>query len=415
MFNHLQIYDPRDRWIVGSVDAVLAAVALAGRLVGSRPATTDPQRILLLRLERVGDLIMTVDAIDAVRRLAPGAEIHLVVGSWNEDLARLIPGVDRLETLDAPWLARESGGQSFVSLLARARRWRGMRFDLTINFEGDLRTNLLAGLSGAPRRVGFDMAGGGACLTDRVPHDRRIHTSDNALRLVERAFDRATPPGTPRSGGRRPRLALPPSARERAGALIGRSVPRVGSGDANGPLVGVHAGGGRRVKQWDPERFAAVAARLAASHGATIVLTGSGQDRTVVDELRAVLDPGVTTIDVVDQIGLVPLAAILERLDLFITGDTGPMHLAAALGVPVVAIFGPSDPARYAPRDDRTRVVRVELPCSPCNRIRRPPARCVGRVPDCLLGVSADAVCDAAVELLTRHLGERARRSTFSE
>jgi ADP-heptose:LPS heptosyltransferase len=91
------------------------------------------------------------------------------------------------------------------------------------------------------------------------------------------------------------------------------------------------------------------------------------------------------------------------------------MHLAAALGVPVVAIFGPSDPARYAPRDDRTRVVRVELPCSPCNRIRRPPARCVGRVPDCLLGVSADAVCDAAVELLTRHLGERARRSTFSE
>ncbi len=81
-------------------------------------------------------------------------------------------------------------------------------------------------------------------------------------------------------------------------------------------------------------------------------------------------------------------AAILAQLDVLVTGDTGPMHLAAAVGTPVVAVFGPSDPARYATRGPADRVVRIDLPCSPCNRIRRPPERCVGHTPDCLAGVT---------------------------
>jgi ADP-heptose:LPS heptosyltransferase len=95
-------------------------------------------------------------------------------------------------------------------------------------------------------------------------------------------------------------------------------------------------------------------------------------------------------------IDLVTLAAVLERLDVFVTGDTGPMHLAAAVGTPVVAVFGPSDAARYAPRGNRHRVVRIDLPCSPCNRIRRPPARCVGHTPDCLSGIDVQRVLEAA-------------------
>jgi ADP-heptose:LPS heptosyltransferase len=91
---------------------------------------------------------------------------------------------------------------------------------------------------------------------------------------------------------------------------------------------------------------------------------------------------------------------VLKRLAIFVTGDTGPMHLAAAVGTPVVALFGPSVPARYAPLTTDSRVVRVDLPCSPCNRIRRPPDRCRGRVPECLDGISVDAVLAAARGLL---------------
>jgi ADP-heptose:LPS heptosyltransferase len=94
------------------------------------------------------------------------------------------------------------------------------------------------------------------------------------------------------------------------------------------------------------------------------------------------------------------VAAVQQRLDLVVTGDTGPMHLAQAVGTPIVAVFGPSDPVRYAPRGLRDRVVRVDLPCSPCNRIRRPPARCVGHTPDCLAAVSAAAVLAAIGEVL---------------
>jgi len=109
---------------------------------------------------------------------------------------------------------------------------------------------------------------------------------------------------------------------------------------------------------------------------------------------------GYRVIDVSGDIDLTVLAAVLQRLDLLITGDTGPMHLAVAVGTPVVAIFGPSDPARYGPRGPHDRIVRIDLPCSPCNRIRQPPARCVGHTPDCLSFLPATLVADAALDAL---------------
>jgi ADP-heptose:LPS heptosyltransferase len=138
---------------------------------------------------------------------------------------------------------------------------------------------------------------------------------------------------------------------------------------------------------------------LIQERGATIVLTGAASDRALVDRVKGLLPPE-HVIDVAGDEELLTVAAILQRLDLFITGDTGPMHIAAAVGTPIVAVFGPSDPVRYAPSGPRDRVVRIELPCAPCNRIRLPPARCVGHVPDCLAGISADHVFDAAVDVL---------------
>jgi ADP-heptose:LPS heptosyltransferase len=129
--------------------------------------------------------------------------------------------------------------------------------------------------------------------------------------------------------------------------------------------------------------------------------------RDMMESLR-----GRRTIDLSGDVDLLTLAAALERLDLFVTGDTGPMHLAAAVGTPIVSIFGPSDPARYAPQGPFDRVVRVDLPCSPCNRIRLPPARCVGHTPDCLAQVSVDAVFDAAVATLEASASQRRLRTS---
>lgn len=355
---------------------------------------------------------MTLGAIERVRRLAPAATIDLVVGTWNEPLAHLIPGMDRVETLDVPWLSRHAGGERTTGLLARARLWRSRGYDLAINFEGDIRSHVLMALSGARRTFGFDMAGGGPLLTDRVPYDPREHVAANALRLVERAFGSPAAAagqsaGPPWPGGR---LRLPEAARQRAVALLG-TVPvadgaaGLSPGDRPVPgerrlLVGFHAGGGREIKQWDLGRVADVATLIARSHGATIVLTGSESDRAIVDRVKSGLGGGLSVIDVSGGLDLITLAALLERLDLLITPDTGPMHLAAAVGTPTVALFGPSDPARWGPLSPVARVVRIDLPCSPCNRIRVPPNRCAGHVPDCLAGIDVERVYDAAVELL---------------
>jgi ADP-heptose:LPS heptosyltransferase len=380
----LHIYDPRERALVAAADHVLRAAAHAARPFRRRAGPGSPRRILLLRLERIGDLIMALPAIADVRALAPDATIDLAVGSWNAALARAVPAVDAVEPLDAAWLAREGPGRPLRSLLRAAAAWRRRRYDLAINFEPDIRSNLIAAASGASWTAGFGSGGGGPLLDLALDYDPRAHTTANTRRLVAAAFGRTPPPSAA------PVLCLPEGARREAEARLG---PRPG------PLIGVHPSGGRAIKQWEPARFAAVARRLVEERGADIVLTGAAADRGLVDAVRAAL-PADRTIDASGEADVLTLGAILERLDLFITGDTGPMHLATCVGTPVVAVFGPSDPRRYAPLGPRDRVVRIDLACAPCNRIRLPPGRCVGHTPDCLAGVDADRVFDAAVAVL---------------
>ena len=392
----LQIYDPRERRLVSAADRALSAVGAVRSVFRTARPPRDPGRILLLRLERIGDLLMALPAIASVRELAPDAAIDLVVGSWNEELARAVPGVTRVETLDAAWLARAADGMTLPALLRRARGWRPRHYDLAINFEPDIRSNLLTAAAGAAWSAGYASGGGGPLLDQALAYNPREHTTDNARRLVTEVFGRA--PGTPST-----LLRLPEQARRRATERLASAGP--------GPLVGIHVSGGRAVKQWDPQRFAEVAQQLAARYGATLVLTGSSGDRPLVQQLASRLE-GRRAIDVSGEADLLTVAAILERLDLLITGDTGPMHLAHAVNTPIVAIFGPSDPVRYAPRGPRDRIVRVDLPCSPCNRIRRPPGRCVGHIPDCLTRIDVQPVLDAAVAVLDAHGAAGRARTT---
>jgi ADP-heptose:LPS heptosyltransferase len=399
MFDHLEINTPSERWVVGLADAALTGLAWPIR---RRPRPEAPGRILLLRLERIGDLLMSLGAIRAVRTLAPGATIDLVVGSWNGPIASLIAEVDRVELVDAAWLARGAGGESASSLTRRALGWRARRYDLAINFEGDIRSHALLALSGAKRRVGFGHAGGGPLLTDVVAFDGGRHVADNGLALVEQAFDlsaRSLARAGTKAGAPLWRLSLPEAARAAASAALAQLGGARQAPDE--PLLAVHAPGGRAIKQWPVERFADAASVLAADIGASVVLTGGPGDEAVVSEMESRLKArGVRTLCVQGTTDLVVLAAMLRRCRALLTGDTGPMHLAAAVGTPVLAVFGPSMPWRYGPLVEPSRVVSVDLPCSPCNRIRLPPQRCQGHTPDCLAQVGVEAVVAAGRALL---------------
>lgn len=397
MFDHLDIYTPSERWAVGLADAGLSVLSWPLR---RRPRISTPRRILLLRLERIGDLLMSLGAIRAVRAHAPEATIDLVVGSWNEAVARLIAEVDHVEVLDASWLARGQPGASATSLARRALAWRGRRYDLAINFEGDIRSHAMLSLSRARRRVGFAHAGGGPLLTDVVAYDGGRHVADNSLALVEHAFDLDTgslPRPLTAAGQPMWRLTVPDAARAAAREML----LQLGRPSPEAPLLAVHAPGGRAIKQWPVDRFADAAGALASDIGAAVVLTGATGDEAVVDEMARRLGAhGVRSLRVQGASDLVMLAAVLQHCRVLITGDTGPMHLAAAVATPVLAVFGPSMPWRYGPLVEPRRVVRVDLPCSPCNRIRMPPTRCQGHTPDCLADVRVEAVITEGRSLL---------------
>jgi len=391
----LQIYEPRERALVRAADTAIAPLSWFAGRGGPR---ADVKRVLLLRLERIGDLVMVLDAIRDARAAWPNAAIDLVVGSWNAPLARLIPGVTAVDVVDAPWLARGAAAMAWPALMAHARGWRQVNYDLVVNFEPDIRSNFLAWLSRAPRRVGYWSGGGGAFLTDALEYAPKSHVATNARALISHAAGREAP-NRPRTI---PELVAPADAHARAAERLGA---------ARGPIVGLHASGGRESKQWHLDRFASVARELAGARAATIVLTGSDADRPVLDIVKRDL-AGVRVIDA-SGLDVPALAALLERLDLFITSDTGPMHLAAAMGTPVVALFGPSQPERYGPRATLERIVRVDLPCSPCGQVRLPPQRCRGHVPDCMDGITVSAVVHAANELLDAARPSAGRVATF--
>jgi ADP-heptose:LPS heptosyltransferase len=388
--SRLTITDRRERALVKTADALLAPAAWL-RLGRTRPHS--PVRIVCLRLERIGDLMMTLPAFADLKRAFPSAMIDLVVGRWNREIAGAIPRIDRVETLDAAWLSRDGTGEGVLGLARAAQRWSARRYHLAVNFEPDIRSNIVMAAMGASWNVGFVSGGGGALLDTALDYDVTIHTSDNARALVaavaprigseDRACERNQPGRVFNSGTG---LDIPDAHREEAAQLLARF--------DGAPKIGVHVSGGRAIKQWPIERFRDVAERLVRDRAAAIVLTGTPADRAQVDVVRAAL-PAARVLDLSGDVSLLTVAAVLERLDLFVTGDTGPMHVAHAAGTPVVAVFGPSQPGRYEPRGVRDRVVRIDLPCSPCNRIRRPPERCAGHTPDCLARVETSAVLAA--------------------
>jgi ADP-heptose:LPS heptosyltransferase len=349
--------------------------------------------VLLLRLERIGDLLMAIEAIQDARATWPEAEIDLAIGRWNLAIASLLPDVTRIEVLNVPWLARGEAGDRWPALVGHARRWRARRYDLVVNFEPDIRSNALAWMTGAPIRAGYSSGGGSAFLTSAEPYDAASHVSHNARAIVARAAGLSGAPyrAVEDSGSHRSsRLRVPEEARARARERLG---------GARRPLVGIHAGGGRPSKQWHLDRFGAVGREISATRNATIVLTGGPDDRTLVESVERMMT-GATVINAAGATDLVDLAALLGALDVLVTGDTGPMHLAAAVGTPVVALFGPSDPARYGPRASRERILHGDVACRPCGQVRLPPARCRGHVPDCLDGISVADVVRATLDLV---------------
>jgi ADP-heptose:LPS heptosyltransferase len=397
-----RVYDPRERWL-------LRALHAPGALLGWRRArharsalpvdVAAVKRVLVLRLDRIGDLLMSLPALSDLRAALPRAHIVLAVGRWNLDVARRAP-VDDVLAWSAPWAGRaEEGAESGLGLARRAWSLRTLRPDLALDLQGDVRASWLMFLSGARARVGYVNTGGGYLLTHAVPLDESVSWVEQNRIAVERALG-----AVPR--GRAVALLGDEDRRAARARLAALGAP------PGRPLVGLHPSGGRQVKQWECGRWRSVAERLMRELSATLVLTGSAGDRALAEAVGSGL-PG-PVIDLSGRLSLVETLSVIGVLDLFLSADTGPMHMACAVGTPSVSVFGPSDPQRYfsagsGPEAQRHVVIGPDLWCAPCNLIRRPPLECAGSdPPECLQSVEVERVFVAAARLL-RERGGRGR------
>jgi heptosyltransferase II len=390
---HSRVYEPRERLALWALDLPARLLLTPARwLRGARTAPPHPVReVLVLRLDRIGDLVMSLPALHDLRAALPGAYIRLAVPRWSLDVARSAP-VDEVLEWSPPWAGRaQEGADTWRGLLNKARGMRAARPDLALDLQGDVRASALMWISGARARVGYANTGGGALLTGVVPLDETVSWVEQNRRAVAVAVGALAAP-------RAPMDALSAEERARGPQLL------AARGAVRRPLVGLHPSGGRAVKQWPPARWAEVAARLQREFGATVVVTGGVSDRALAGAVAAALP--APPVDLTGVLSVRDTMSVIGALDLFLSPDTGPMHLACAVGTPSVSVFGPSDPTRYfsggsGASGSRHVVVRADLWCSPCNLIRRPPAECAGpTLPECLELVSVDAVHREAARLL---------------
>jgi len=324
----------------------------------------DPGRLLVRAPNWIGDVVLSLPALRDLRRRFPTARLEVLARPWVGELYQAVPGIDAVV---------ESRGHA-----ADAEALRG-RHDLGVLLPNSFGAALALWRAGVPERWGYATDGRGVLLTRRcrVPAGVRGRSQVYYYRAMLEGL------GLPIEGPPDASLACPEGWAARGRSLLG----------GDGPWIGVNPGAYYgTAKRWRPERFAAAADLVARRAGASVAIVGGAAERplgeTIAGQLRApsrVLC-GETTLG--------DLVGVLKHLLVLLTNDSGPMHLAAALGTPLVAVFGSTDWTETAPVSDRARVVREETACAPC-LLRDCPIdhRCMTRV-----GVLQ--VASAALELV---------------
>jgi heptosyltransferase II len=351
----------------------------------------DFSRILIRATNWVGDAVMCVPALNVIRERFPSAHIAILAKPWVADLYRRESFVDEviLYNSDSRW--------------KMARDLRAHQFDCAILLQNAFEAALIAWVARIPNRIGYNRDGRGVLLTRAIevpqPGDIPRHERFYYLELLRRAGIIDQLPDSPAI-----HLTRPFQNRDRRpeassigdlvrGQAEGFRVP-IAKGACLTRTIGISPGAAYgTAKQWLPERFAEAAGKLAIARGASIALFGSKSERALCDQIAAML----TGHNVTNHAGQTTLAQFIElagQCELFLTNDSGGMHIASALGVPTVAIFGATDDIATGPTGSHARVVRQPVECSPC-LLRECPIdhRCMTRV-------SADRVVQEALSVL---------------
>jgi ADP-heptose:LPS heptosyltransferase len=334
-------------------------------------APGEPLAILVLELHLIGDAVMLLPFLEALRRRNPTARITVVAGPWNNPVFANEPSLDSIIEFTAPWVKGQGVWASWLAVRTLVRKLRGQRWDIGIDMRGDIRNLLILIFARCVKRVGFDFTGGARLLTSVVPdngsldsllghHERLAHSMD--------AFD-----GKPFV----PQLRLNTEEYSRAQGILN--------------FVGFHFGASLPLRRLPLEDAATLIRQcLAVYDGRAIIFDAPGLESYVAELMVQLQDDVRARIDVWRG-DLRSFIVISTRASVMYTMDSGPAHIAAATGCPTVVLFGPNRAALTSPRGAHVQCVELDLPlpCQPCDQ-----RRCIhpGTRQACLKGLASEAV-----------------------
>jgi lipopolysaccharide heptosyltransferase II len=344
------------------------------------------RRILCVRLDTLGDVLMTTPALTALRCSSAGRSITLLTSDAGSEIARLVPEIDSVITYDAPWVksAAPAGGSDTDRAMAAQLRSQG--FDAAVIFtvysQSPLPAVMLCHFADIPLRLAHCRENPYRLLTDWVPDPEPERFVRHEVR---RQLDLVAAVGC-RTSDETLSLEVPDSARHTARTVM------TGLGLESGATWAVvHPGASASSRRYPAEGYAAAGRRLVDS-GCALVFTGAPAEVDLVEGIRSAL--GRPSHSLAGRLGLVELAAVIDLAPLVVTNNTGPAHIAAAVGTPVVDLYALTNP-QHTPWAVASRVLSHDVPCKWCYK-----SVCPEGHHNCLRLVTPDEVASAALELL---------------
>jgi lipopolysaccharide heptosyltransferase II len=391
--------------VIYGVVSVWGALLKSGRLGKKypplRPETFRPRRILVIRLDLIGDLVLSMVLARALKRTYPEAEVDLISVPASAKVIEGDPDVAHLFGYDPNIWRRPRA-------LVQKKNWRELRallkmlhareYDLAISVFGKW-AGVLAALSGARRTLGFGRESFPGLMTDKVPGKHwtpgeKKHEVDYCLELAAAAGATIGPED------RYSHLYVSEQATREVEQLLAAEGVQPGRS-----LIACHVSANNgQSKRWPVPYWAALIDRLIREEGAYVVLTGAPNDLPLIEKITRRMRE--QPINLAGKTSLTQLAALLKRADLLISGDSGPMHMAGAVETPLIAIHGPTDPALSGPVSHHATILRDDIWCSPCYQARDT-ADCRFFTTQCMKNITPARVFAVAQEKLR----ERAART----
>ncbi len=384
--------------------ALLRVFGLPGAMKAAHRArtavnTSGAPRILLIRPDHLGDLVLTTPVLYALKLHLPEATITMMVGPWSSEVVARHPAIDRLIPCPFPGFQRtpQKPLAPYILLFNVAQQLRRGHYDLAINLRPDFWWGAaLLYLAQIPQRIGYAIAPGTPFLTRALPFSPPEHATVSNLRLVSAALEVLGQPPLekPLTPERYP-LQFIPTAEEHQWVIVRLAQADISS---DTPIVIIHPGTGASVKLWRVEAWSAIASALpgllTTSPPPRIILTGSTGERPMLAEIAQGMQEKTSPALLLTDMTVGQLAALLQRACLVLGVDSGPLHLAVAQGTPTLHIFGPTDPRIFGPWGKAERHVVVasthrcpDCPCIPCGRLdfrpeELPKHPCVRLIPE---------------------------------